>query len=941
MTPTVSEAERDITNSIHQIVVRLGKHLPAFGVDLVENAREADLRAGHAGQGSDVPIDVSHYHGLYPTADAMDSHGYFAINAKVIHNLKNAKAITAPSEWIADVLRRDMHVNPHIIGWGVDTDEWTPAPEPSDYVLWNKARVDPVCDPASMLKLAARAPQTRFLTTFGEGTPNVRTVGRQPYETMKQMVRKASVYLSTNVETFGIGTLEAMAAGVPVLGYRLPNTDHLIEHGVTGFLAEEGDIEGLYLGLLYCQKHRKTLGANAREAAKAYSWERLAEQFAALYRSILEPHQGVKVSVILPCHNYARYLPMALDSVLAQNADFDIEVIVVCDRCTDDSEAVARSYADRGVFVLVADNGNLSATRNEGIERASGEYICCLDSDDAIGSPDFLQTLANALDADRTLGIAFTGIQVMDSEGKLGHLNAWPRGYDFNKQAAHNNQVPSCCLFRKEAWRRAGGFRPYFVYAQDAEFWTTVGAIGYGATQVTEAGWFHYRLHNQSQSQVHRNGSIPEPDWLEWHPWTKDGARPLAADGNPPYGSWPVRFYLKPEVSVIIPVGKGHEQAVKDALHSVEGQTFRKWECIVVNDTHSDLHLEDGFPWVKVINPFEPTIINRFNKKTEYEDFHLGAGAARNLGAKQSHAPFVVFLDADDMLKPRFLETTLQAYKQHGRYAYTDWLTEEQQTNFAVHTTPEYTFRAVWERPSIHPVTTLLPRLWFEAVGGFDEQMTAFEDVDFFMKMLVHGYCGVRVPEPLLVYHLRSGFRRTAGEAIKDQFKVLLTKRYGAYMEGRTMCNCVEPPKGKPRVPPSPDNLTEYRATYGEMVKVQLTSEDAPLGAVTFLGPATRVNYGRRVRNEVFYVWEKDVTHSEGIFTVLNDYVPEAVPTVVPPAPQSVVIPPAKPAVTPAITPIDDEETAEVPAEPQPEAEVLVSSAKKIAKSGKAAKSSK
>lgn len=930
MTPTVAEAERDITNSIHQIVTRLGKHLPEFGVDLVDNPREADLRAGHAGQGSDAPIDVSHYHGLYPTADAMDSNGYFAINAKVIHNLKTAKFITAPSEWIADVLRRDMHVNPHIVGWGVDTDEWTPDPEPQSYVLWNKARVDPVSDPAPMVKLAARAHDTLFLTTFGEGTPNIRTIGRQPYETMKQHVRKAGVYLSTNVETFGIGTLEAMAAGVPVLAFRLPNTDHLIEHGVTGFLAEPGDIEGLYEGLLYCQKHRKTLGANAREAAKAHSWQRLAQQFAAIYRSVLEPREGVKVSVILPCHNYARFLPMALESVLSQKADFEIEVIVVCDRCTDDSEAVARSYADRGVYTMVVDNGNLSATRNDGIERASGEYICCLDSDDAIGSPDFLQTLANALDADRTLGIAFSGIQVMDESGKLGHLSAWPRGYDFNKQAAHNNQVPSCCLFRKEAWRRAGGFRPYFVYAQDAEFWTTVGAIGYGAMQVTEAGWFQYRLHNQSQSQVHRNGSIPEPDWLEWHPWTKDNARPLAADGNPPYGSWPVRFYLKPEVSVIIPVGKGHEKAVKDALHSVEGQTFRFWECIVVNDSGQPLGLEDGYSWAKVVTT----------------KGGLGAGVARNLGAKQSHAPFVVFLDADDMLKPRFLEATLQAYRQHGHYAYTDWLTEEKQTNFVIHPTPEYSFRAIWERPSVHPVTSLIPRLWFETVGGFDEQMTAFEDVDFFMKMLVHGFCGVRVPEPLLIYHLQSGFRRTAGEAIKDQFKILLTQRYGAYMEGKTMC-CVEPPKGKPRVPPSPENLGEYRETYGEMVKVQLTSEDAPAGEVTFLGPATRVNYGRRARNAVFYVWEKDVTNSEGVFTVVNDYQTEVESTVVPPAPETATDPANLPVPPVELVSVADSEApvseavAVTEVESTVEAEAASSSAKQVAKVPKFPKSGK
>lgn len=582
------------------------------------------------------------------------------------------------------------------------------------------------------------------------------------------------------------------------------------------------------------------------------------------------------VTVVIPCHNYAEYVTDAIRSVQAQSLN-NIEVFIINDASDDDSEAVAREaiQGDSRFHVLNANFRSLSATRNYGIEQGSAPYLACLDADDMMGSADFFETLVSALEKDRTLGIAFSSLQVMSADGVLGHVPSWPDGFDADKQFAHINQIPSLCVFSREMWRRAGGFVKYYRYVEDAEFWTTCIEIGYGAIHVTHEPMFHYRLHNKSASQVHRDGTIAEPDWLEWHPWAKTGDRPLAAGGQAPYGSWPVRFYNKPEISVIIPVGKGHESAVKDALHSVEGQTFRNWECIVVNDSGSDLQLENGFPWAKVINT----------------KGCIGAGAARNLGAKQSHAPFIVFLDADDLLKPRFLEATRATYRQYGRYAYTDWLTEEKQTNFQVHTTPEYSFQAVWERPSIHPVTTLLPRAWFEAVGGFDEQMTAFEDVDFYMKMLINGFCGVRVPEPLLIYHLQSGFRRTAGEAIKDRFKILLTSRYGAYMEGRTMCNCVEPPKGLQRQAPTPENLAEYKDTYGEMLKIQLTWEDAALGAVTFLGPATRVNYGRRSRNEVFYVWEKDVTNSEGVFTVLNDYQTEAAPTVVPPAPELVLEP--------------------------------------------------
>lgn len=865
MTPTPSEAGRDTTNAIHQIVCRVDGLLPDYGVQLIEEPDNADVRAAHAGQGSREPVDVAHYHGLYNTADLHHESIFFAINKSVIRNLRTAKIVTAPSEWIADVLRRDMHLSPRIIGWGVDTDEWTPVADPHLYTLWNKARVDGVSDPSPMLELARRVPNMPFLTTFGQGGANVKTIGRQPYEVMKNYVRQASVYLATTTETFGIGTVEAMAAGVPILGFRHGNTAHLVEHGVSGFLAEPGDYAGLQEGLYYCMKYRDRLGANAREAAKQYTWARVAESFADIYREVLEPHAGPKVSIVIPCHNYGQYVGEAITSALRQEAKFDYEVIVVLDRCTDNSAEVVARFP---VKALTVDNGSLSKTRNDGIAAARGEYIVLLDADDRIGNEHFLSVLAETLDKDRGLGIAYTGITIMDAEGKLGHLNAWPNGFDFEKQARRQNQIPSCCMFRKEAWARAGGFRPWFKYAEDAEFWTTVLSIGYDAQHVIRDGWFHYRLHKNSASQVHRTGEIREPDWLEFHPWTKDNQRPLAAGGNPPLGSWPVRFYLKPDVSIIIPVGEGHEEAVKDALHSVEGQTHRQWECIVVNDTFEPLDLT-GFPWAKVIRTTGGG----------------GAGYARNIGTKHARAPFLVFLDADDILKPTFLEKTLDAYRKNGRYVYTDWMTDDGRGKVEVTRTLDYSFKAVWERPSLHPVTALIPRQWFIQAGGFDESLDAFEDVDLFMKMLTKGFCGVRVPEPLLVYNTEAGFRRKSGEDRKAQFKILLTKRYGAFMEGKQMCDCVDPPKGKPAVAPTPDNLSDYKETYGEAILAKLVSQFAGISPTTFRGPATRVNYGARARDDVFYVWQADIENSDGVFERVELFEPEPVPTVVPPPP--------------------------------------------------------
>lgn len=874
MTPTPTEARHDTTNAIHQIVLRMAKYLPEFGYEIIETPDQAELRVGHAGQGSSSLIDVAIYHGLYPTAQGMDG-VYFAINSHVIQNLKTAKQIIAPSNWIADVIRRDMHIAPNIVSWGVDVDEWTPGNNPHVYALWNKARVDKVSDPAPMLELAARANNVPFLTTFGQGGDNVKTIGRQPYEVMKNHIRNAGVYLSLNVETFGLGILEACAAGVPVLGFRQGAIAEYLTHGVNAFLAEPGDMEGLYNGLEYCLKHRRTLGQNARELAKQFTWQETARKMALVFDHALQPHIGAKVSVVIPCHDYGWCVAEAINSVLAQETTFEYEIIVVLDRCTDNSASVVAQLSNSKIKVITADNGNLSATRNNGIQMATGEYIVCLDADDRLGNVRFLQTLSDALNADRTLGIAFTGIRIMNEAGELGHVNAWPKGYDFDLQAKRRNQVPSCCMFRKEAWTRAGGFRPHFKYAEDAEFWLTVGSLGYTARQVVTDGWFEYRLHNKSASQVHRTGEIPEPDWTEFHPWTKDGQRPFAADGKAPNGSWPVRFYHQPQVSVIIPVGKGHEETVKDALHSVEGQTYRLWECIVVNDSGSPLDLS-GFPWARVISTRGS----------------LGTGVARNLGANKANSAALVFLDADDILKPTFLAITLKAYRTHGRYVYTDWITDDRRGKVEVRPTLNYSHQALSERPSLHLVTTLIPRKWFQAVGGFDEKLNAFEDVDLFMKLYTHGYCGVRIPQPLVLYNLDAGYRRKVGDKQKDKFKSLLLKRYGKYMESDHMCDCVDPPTGLSPVPPTPDNVDAYRSTYGEMVKIELVSQFAPESPTTFRGPATHVFYGQRAKGDIFHVWEADILNSDGVFARVEVFEVEPEETIVPPEPTIIPPPP-------------------------------------------------
>lgn len=85
------------------------------------------------------------------------------------------------------------------------------------------------------------------------------------------------------------------------------------------------------------------------------------------------------VSVIIPCFNYGRYLPDALDSVRAQDYP-NVEVIVVDDGSADNTKEVCDKYPE--VKYVYQTNQGLSAARNTGIRESAGEFLIFLDADD-------------------------------------------------------------------------------------------------------------------------------------------------------------------------------------------------------------------------------------------------------------------------------------------------------------------------------------------------------------------------------------------------------------------------------------------------------------------------------------------------------------------------------------------------------------------------------
>lgn len=89
------------------------------------------------------------------------------------------------------------------------------------------------------------------------------------------------------------------------------------------------------------------------------------------------------ITVIIPVYNVQKFLHRCIDSVV-KYATSNVEIIVVDDGSTDNSGVICRKYNNKynNVILIRKENGGLSSARNRALDKATGDYICFLDSDD-------------------------------------------------------------------------------------------------------------------------------------------------------------------------------------------------------------------------------------------------------------------------------------------------------------------------------------------------------------------------------------------------------------------------------------------------------------------------------------------------------------------------------------------------------------------------------
>jgi glycosyltransferase involved in cell wall biosynthesis len=201
-----------------------------------------------------------------------------------------------------------------------------------------------------------------------------------------------------------------------------------------------------------------------------------------------------------------------------------------------------------------------------------------------------------------------------------------------------------------------------------------------------------------------------------------------------------------------------------EAIESVRAQTLPPDELIVVDDGSSDRATLD------VLTALERegvTVLRTENR---------GASAARNHGIERARGEFVLCLDADDVLLPRFLERTVAALEENPGAAIA-----------ATHVEFFGNAEGVWEPPDFNP--TLL--LWENCVGsasvfrrsawresGGYAALPAFQDWDLWISMIERGWRWVVVPDVLYRYRVRSGSISERGRELRPELLRAIQERH-------------------------------------------------------------------------------------------------------------------------------------------------------------------
>ncbi len=190
-----------------------------------------------------------------------------------------------------------------------------------------------------------------------------------------------------------------------------------------------------------------------------------------------------------------------------------------------------------------------------------------------------------------------------------------------------------------------------------------------------------------------------------------------------------------PLVSFIIPV-YNRADVVGETLDSVVAQTYKNWECLVVDDGSTDNSVRAIQDHASRDQRF--TILNNRNAK--------GAPGARNTGVEMSNGAYIIFLDSDDLLSPTCLENRVQKFHSHPGFDFLVFSTVEfkerpDDTNILLNVSTKGDIIERFLNLDVPWLTTgpIWKRECLLKIGEWNEGLVSWQDWEFHIRALFMG----------------------------------------------------------------------------------------------------------------------------------------------------------------------------------------------------------
>ena len=189
------------------------------------------------------------------------------------------------------------------------------------------------------------------------------------------------------------------------------------------------------------------------------------------------------ISVLMGFYNEAKYLPEALDSILAQTFQ-DFEIILVDDGSTDASRSIADAYAlkDSRIRVFHNQNQGLTKSLNFGVEHCTAKYIARMDADD-ISLPERFARQVEFMEANPDVICSGTGVMLMDPYGVP--VRPVTEVYESHQEivaglysGVGTSLVHPSIIMRADILQSCGGYNSKYRTAQDLDLYLRLAEKG-------------------------------------------------------------------------------------------------------------------------------------------------------------------------------------------------------------------------------------------------------------------------------------------------------------------------------------------------------------------------------------------------------------------------------------------------------------------------------